>query len=361
MIHESSAIRTFKTVPEMIKYCGGCVSIDRSKRQLFIHNRADLLSHLPTFVANTANLGHRRAPGPVTDMSAWIINQAAQQLGARLNSPYGICRLMADGREERKFTLPSVSISGDPLDTARALFSAAKENNTGAFLVAMPRSDIYDNVQSPREFAAVVQAAAVMENWRGPLFLHGDGFRLDAAKVEEGGKTREIERNMRLGTIHTLLDNGFGSIDVGAASLHGRSEVMRKLTDEARAMVKRLEGEMGINFTVMTAEVPNGPGIEELRESEVHDILFTHGVAKVPELYANVSKYLPHDRRHALGTFKYEIWTMPEEIRGQVFDAMKAAFASMFKASGVADTMDLALRYTSDVTFDLTYQDSVEV
>ena len=261
MIHASSAVRTFyRSVPELMQHIGGSAHIQAAEEKLVINNRSEFLAHLPTIAANAVDFGTRGAPIWVNEISAWMINQGAQQFGVKLNSPDAFYKAIAEGKVEKRFAIPAFNIRGATLDTARAMFAAAKENNVGALIVEISRSEMRYTAQIPQEFSAVIQAAAMLEGWEGPLFLQGDHIQLNAEKVRQGGAIMEGEIVQHKVLIHQLLDAGFGSIDLDMSPFERRDEAVSfdeqqkenyKLTVERILMVRRLEREMRIPYTVM--------------------------------------------------------------------------------------------------------------
>jgi hypothetical protein len=128
-IHPVNAIRTVKTT----KYLTGSVlkGATIANRRLNITDLEAFKSSLPTLAANVADFGDKSAPEPVKAMSAWIINEAAQRSGVKLNSPNALYTAVAEGKIISQFAVPAVNIRGNSLDTARALFAAAIEDKVG--------------------------------------------------------------------------------------------------------------------------------------------------------------------------------------------------------------------------------------
>ncbi len=216
---------------------------------------------LPTLAANAADFGEKSAPEPVRSLSSWIIGEAAIALGVKLNSPNEIYRAIADGRVTRKLSFPAVNIRGNTLDTARALFRAAIDRNVGALLVEIARSEMGYTAQPPREYAAIVLAAAILEEFRGPVFLQGDHVQLKSGPVNKGGEDAEKEIATHRDLIRDLLEYGFGSIDLDMSPFEKRTEEHlsfreqqednARLTAEKIADVRRLEKELGTPWTTL--------------------------------------------------------------------------------------------------------------
>lgn len=482
MVHASSAIFTVKTAPDLVKNVLKGASIQNKK--LVINNLDALKSSLPTLAANVADFGDKSAPEPVKALSAWIINETAQQLGVKLNSPHGLYTAIAEGKISKKFAVPAINIRGNSLNTAQAMFAAAIEQNVGALIVEIARSEIGYTNQDPREFASVIQAAAILEGWKGPLFLQGDHIQLSADKVKKGGDDAAKEKAAHSALIKKLLENGFGSIDLDMSPLERRNEPELsfdeqqqenyKLTAAKVVEVRRLQEQLGLPYTVMlggeTGEVgktntrkedieayarglikelnlsqdamgmllqgiskiavqtgtshggvtlPDGTvakvkidfgvlkmareaglpfgwtgpvqhGASTLPEeafsqfvengaAEVHlatgfqDILYDLGIFTVPELQAKIDRYLVDKfigewkpgktfaqfardtRKKTNGPFKFDIWTLPEEVRIAVSKALKNKFAFLFGALGVTDTKDIVSQFVPEVGFHLPY------
>jgi len=481
-IHASRDIHTFQNVGTFLKT--GLKGASIQNMRLDITSREEFRSCLPTLVANVADFGDRSAPEPVRAMSAWLINQGAQQLGVKLNSPDSFYRAMALGKFDRQLAVPAINIRGNSLDTARAVFSAANELGVGAFISEIARSEIGYTNQQGREYAAVNQAAAMLEGWTGPLFLQGDHIQLSAEKVGKGGADEEKEQAAHSALIRSLLTYGFGSIDLDMSPFEKRNNAELSFDEQQRVNydltarkiweIRDLERELELPYTVMLGgetgevgkmntrredieayanglvraldEIRNETGLtlESIRKiavqtgtshggitlpdgskaevkidfgvlamareaskrfgwagpvqhgastlpdaafsnfvtsgaAEVHlatgfqDIIFDTGIVKVPGLQSMIEKFLVSkligewkdgqtfaqfakgSRKKANGPFKFEMWTMPEEVRQLVSNVLRAKFAFLFGALCVTDTRDLVSQHVSDINFTLPY------
>ena len=126
----------------------------------------------------------------------------------------------AFGRNEiaRKLTVPAFNLRALTYDVARALFRAAMRHNVGAFIFEIARSEIGYTEQRPGEYAACVLAAALAENYKGPVFIQGDHFQASAKKwATEEGKKSEIK------ALESLIDEAiaaeFFNIDIDTSTL----------------------------------------------------------------------------------------------------------------------------------------------
>jgi len=124
---------------------------------------------------------------------------------------------MARGRGEFSgFTVPAINLRSMTCDLARAMFRVAEKNGSGAFVFEIARSEISYTNQPPIEYASMVLAAAIMENYSGPVFIQGDHFQVNAAKFKEN-PDKEIESLQSL--IGDAIGSGFYNIDIDSSTL----------------------------------------------------------------------------------------------------------------------------------------------
>jgi len=124
---------------------------------------------------------------------------------------------MARGRGEFSgFTVPAINLRSMTYDLARAIFRVAKKNDSGAFVFEIARSEIAYTNQPPVEFASMVMAAAIKEEYSGPVFIQGDHFQANAAKYKENPK-KELESLQTL--IWDAINSGFYNIDIDSSTL----------------------------------------------------------------------------------------------------------------------------------------------
>jgi fructose/tagatose bisphosphate aldolase len=113
-------------------------------------------------------------------------------------------------------TVPAINIRGITYDTARAVFRAAIKDNVGAFIFEIARSEIGYTRQSPGEYAACILAAAIRENFKGPVFIQGDHFqvRRKIFREDPDKETNDIKQ-----LIKEAVEAGFYNIDIDASTL----------------------------------------------------------------------------------------------------------------------------------------------
>lgn len=149
------------------------------------------------------------------ELSSFLIWEVALDLGIK---PASIHELyMVAGRDEYTHkTVPAINIRGLTYDVARSIFRSAIENNVGAFIFEIARSEIGYTNQRPSEYATVVIAAAIKEGFRGLVFIQGDHFQVNAAKYKSNP---ENELAMVKSLIMEAIEAGFYNIDIDTSTL----------------------------------------------------------------------------------------------------------------------------------------------
>jgi fructose/tagatose bisphosphate aldolase len=144
-----------------------------------------------------------------------VITEVAQSLGIPSASIQNLYEAMGRG-EVSGFTVPAINIRALTYDTARAVFRAAKKNNNGALIFEIAKSEIGYTDQRPAEYTACVLAAAIKEGWRGPVFIQGDHFQINAKKYAQDG---EKEVGALKGLIKEAISGRFYNIDIDASTI----------------------------------------------------------------------------------------------------------------------------------------------
>ncbi len=194
------------------------------------------------------------SPDPDTQEAAgFLIRRGAASMGIRQASIQSL--YMAMGRKELGgFTVPAINIRGITYDVAQAVFRAAIKGNVGPFIFEIARSEIGYTKQRPLEYTCAVMAAAVKSGWRGPVFLQGDHFQINAKKfAADAEKETEAVKNL----IREAIAAGFYNIDIDTSTLVDLSQPTIKdqqrtnftLAAELTALIRDLEPE-GITVSV---------------------------------------------------------------------------------------------------------------
>ena len=193
------------------------------------------------------------ADADVRDTARWAIGEAGRAVGVAPASIHDL--YMARGRGEvHGFTVPAMNVRAAAYDTARALFSAARELKVGALILEIARSEIGYTDQRPHEYVAVMTAAAIREGWTGPLFIQGDHFQVNAKKFKADPQA-EVRAVKDL--IKEALHAGFYNIDVDTSTLvdlaqdglDAQQVTNYRLSAELTAYVRHYQPE-GVNVSI---------------------------------------------------------------------------------------------------------------
>jgi fructose/tagatose bisphosphate aldolase len=178
----------------------------------------------------------------------WLIWELGQAVGVR---PATIQDLyMARGRGEiHGFTVPAINVRGMAYDTARAIFRQAIQLDAGAFILEIARSEIAYTDQRPAEYVAAMLAAALREGFRGPVFIQGDHFQINAKKYA-------VDPKSEVGAVKALAKEaiaaGFFNIDIDTSTL---VDISRPTLDEQQT----LNVEVGVDILKTVRELePTG-------------------------------------------------------------------------------------------------------
>ena len=194
------------------------------------------------------------SPDPATQEAAgFLIRRGAASMGIMQASIQSLYEAM--GRKELGgFTVPAINIRGITYDVAQAVFRAAIKGNVGPVLFEIARSEIGYTKQRPLEYACAVMAAAVKSGWRGPVFLQGDHFQINAKKfAADAEKETQTVKDL----IREAIVAGFYNIDIDTSTLVDLSQPTVKdqqrtnftLAAELTTMIRDLEPE-GITVSV---------------------------------------------------------------------------------------------------------------
>lgn len=144
-----------------------------------------------------------------------IIREGTSALGIRLASIQEFYEAAGKGKFAG-ITVPAINIRMITYDVARAVFRAAMKGNVGAFIFEIARSEIGYSKQPPSEYAACVLAAAVKENFQGPVFIQGDHYQVNRARYHDNPAT-EMDAIKKL--IKDSIEAGFYNIDIDASTM----------------------------------------------------------------------------------------------------------------------------------------------
>jgi fructose-bisphosphate aldolase class II len=209
-----------------------------------IRNEAALASPAMDELVRLAVFGE----GEARAQARWLIWEIGQAVGVRAASIHEL--YVARGRGDvGGFTVPAINVRGLAYDTARAIFRTANRLDAGAFLLEIARSEIAYTDQRPEEYVLVMLAAALREGYRGPVFVQGDHFQVNAKKYAADA-TSEVEAVKALA--REAVAAGFYNIDVDTSTLVD-------ISLEGLDAQQRLNYEVGAELTRFVRELePEG-------------------------------------------------------------------------------------------------------
>ncbi len=229
----------------------GCQSIlDFGGNDILILDKAGFREKLIDDLVYTAVF----SPDPaLQEAASYLIRRAAPGLGIIPASIQSLYEAM--GRKEATgFTVPAINIRGITYHVAQAVFRAAINGKVGPVIFEIARSEIGYTRQRPQEYTCAVLAAAVKSGWKGPIFLQGDHFQINAKKFATDAK-KETEAVKDL--IREAIQAGFYNIDIDTSTLVDLSQTAIKdqqrsnfaLAAELTALIRDLEPK-GITVSV---------------------------------------------------------------------------------------------------------------
>lgn len=149
------------------------------------------------------------------------IRKEAKNLGINLSSIYDYYMAIGADKIPPTSTAPAINVRMMTYDTARVIFRLMLKHNIGAVIFEIARTEIEYTHQRPDEYAVVVLAAAIKEDYKGPVFVQGDHFQFSAKKYKEDPKA-ETDKIKAL--IKESIEAGFLNIDIDASTLVDHSK-----------------------------------------------------------------------------------------------------------------------------------------
>jgi len=278
----------FSGKEELVHHLKNMVSLSNGSVHL---ENADKLRGAPldTLVKNSV----LNSNGDIRGNCRHIIKSVARELGI---TPASIQDLYeARGRGKNKgYTVPALNIRGLPYEMSRAIFRTAKATDCGAFIFEIAKSEIGYTFQRPHELMAVILGAAIKEQFRGPVFVQGDHFQVNAKKYHED---RDKEVNGLKTLISEAINAGFYNIDIDTSTLVS-------LDFEDVKEQQRLNYEVGVELTSFVREKePEGVtisvggeigevGKENSNEAELRAYMdnFNEHLTQINPSYKGISK-----------------------------------------------------------------------
>ena len=278
----------FSGKEELTPHLDGIVSLSNGSVHL---ENADKLRGAPldTLVKNSV----LNPNGEIRGHCRHIIKSVAHELGIFPASIQNLYEARGHGKN-KGYTVPALNIRGLPYEMSRAIFRTARATDCGAFIFEIAKSEIGYTFQKPHELMAVILGAAIEEQFRGPVFVQGDHFQINAKKYHED---RDKEVNGLKTLITEAINAGFYNIDIDTSTLV-------TLEPEDVKEQQRLNYEVGVELTAFIREQePKGitvsvggeigeVGKENSNEAELRAYMdnFNEDLAKVNPSYKGISK-----------------------------------------------------------------------
>ena len=174
------------------------------------------------------------------DRAAWaqyLIRNCALQLGIIPSSIHDLYISRGNGDILPTFTTPAINLRALSYDCARAAFRSARKVNSSLIIFEIARIELAWGDFSLAEYASCVLAAAIKEEYTGPVFLQGDHFQVSAAQPLE----KEIEIIKRL--IGQAINAGFYNIDIDTSTL---VDLSKSSIDEQQALNASVSTELAV-------------------------------------------------------------------------------------------------------------------
>ena len=171
----------------------------------FRNTLVDTLIYTAVFAKDTATQA----------LARWVIWEASQSLGC----PSSSIQELYDARARTIYhgmTVPAINIRGITYDVARTLFKTLKKLSASACIFEIAKSEIGYTNQRPEEYTSCILAAALKENYEGPVFIQGDHVQASAKNYAKD-KTTEIAGLEAL--IREEVAAGFYNIDIDTSTL----------------------------------------------------------------------------------------------------------------------------------------------
>ena len=149
-------------------------------------------------------------------IARWLIWETAQALGIRPASINDLYIARGRGEIDRSFTVPAMNLRMITFDSARAVFRAANRLNAGALIFEIARSEMTYTDQRPAEYVSSILAAAIKEGYRGPVFIQGDHFQVNAKKY---AANPDAELKAIKDLMVEAVPAGFLNIDIDTSTL----------------------------------------------------------------------------------------------------------------------------------------------
>jgi fructose/tagatose bisphosphate aldolase len=231
---------TYETIDQLKKDLEGVLTI--SEGDVRVLDERSLRSSLIDDLVFTAVFSSQ---DDTRKTARWLVRRIGAAVGILSTSIMPLYEAM--GRKEvTGFTVPAINIRALTYDVAQAVFRAAMKDKVGPVIFEIARSEIDYTAQRPYEYTSAVTAAAIKTGYKGPLFLQGDHFQVNAKKfASDPGKEVQAVKDL----IWEAIEAGFYNIDIDTSTLvdlsklkvEEQQEANYSLAAELTTMIRDLE------------------------------------------------------------------------------------------------------------------------
>jgi fructose/tagatose bisphosphate aldolase len=145
----------------------------------------------------------------------WLISEIAKSLGIVPASIQSLYEARGKGRFSA-MTVPAINLRGLTCDLARAIIKSAMKCQARTFVFEIAKSEIAYTFQRPAEYTSACLCAAIIEGYRGPVFVQGDHFQVNAKRFSQD-RNKEIEGLKQL--IKEAIEAEFYNIDIDSSTI----------------------------------------------------------------------------------------------------------------------------------------------
>lgn len=155
---------------------------------------------------------------------------------------------LSQADQPKDFTVPAINLRGLTYLTAQTIFQTIREQKIAFVIFELARSEMGYTDQPPIVYAGSILAAALKENYSGPVFLQLDHAQVKIKKFQEDP---EKEMTDLKNIIQQSVEAGFYNIDIDASTMVNLSkstviEQQRKnaeITAELTKFIRQIQGE----------------------------------------------------------------------------------------------------------------------
>ncbi|MEK8022769.1 MAG: class II fructose-bisphosphate aldolase [Candidatus Hydrogenedentota bacterium] len=146
----------------------------------------------------------------------FLIRGAARALGIEPSSVHSLYIAVGKKKAKGGYTCPACNLRALTFESARAMFRLGKKIKASGFLFEIAKSEIGYTFQPPEEYATQILAGAIREGWKGPVFIQGDHFQINA-------KNFAADPEKEKASLKTLIIEGLGAgfynIDIDSSTI----------------------------------------------------------------------------------------------------------------------------------------------